>query len=120
LPPPEDPDGEALAQRCADLAATDVPPGDGQEDMVARFGQIGHRLGGASSLGETIAALAALAEIKPSRCGNQTNWKRHGAPPGALDTLRNAEQALAATAHDRLVAPDEEGRPALRARPRTV
>ncbi len=110
LPTPEDPGGEVLAQRCADLAATDVPPGDGQEDMVARFGQLGHRLAGASSLGETIAALAALAEIKVSRCGNQTNWKRHGAPAGTLDTLRVAEQALAAIAHDRLVALDEERR----------
>ena len=79
-----------------------MPAGDRQEGLVAGIAALGRRLADEPSLSEVLDVLTDLGAIKPGTRGNKENWKRAGAPDGALAALRADEQALAVLATERL------------------
>ncbi len=95
LDPPARPEVvlDAVLAAARVVAATDVPAGDRQEDVVERVGRLADEL--AAVAPGAIAALGPLEQLKActekcGRVGNKTNWQRHGGAE-ALNALRDAE-----------------------------
>ena len=89
-----------LADRAHEIAATLVPSGDTQEDVLQRVAAAADELTRAHDVGSTVAGLEAVRGALNARLGNKQNWRVLGTD--ALDRLRDAQAALITAIDDRL------------------
>jgi ATP-dependent helicase/nuclease subunit A len=81
-----------LADRAGEIAASPVPPGDTQEDVLQRLATAADGLARADDVGATLAGLDAVRATLSPRLGNKQNWRLLGTD--ALDRLRDEQTAL--------------------------
>ncbi len=80
------------------LCAHDAPDVDSQFDVLTAIADLSRVLAPGNSIRTRLDAVVHIVARchKAGRAGNKTKWKAHGGS-AALDALRNAERALAAT-----------------------
>ncbi len=101
VPPARPPDGAAdLAARAHEIAATPVPSGDTQEEVLQRVAAAADLLARAGDVGGTLAGLETVRGALSPRLGNKQKWRLLGTD--ALDRLRDGQTALIADIDARL------------------
>jgi ATP-dependent helicase/nuclease subunit A len=89
-----------LVDRAHSIAATPVPAGDTQENVLQRVAAAADGLARADNVGSTLAGLEAVRAALSPRRGSKQNWRLLGTD--ALDRLRDQQAALVTAIDDRL------------------